>query len=251
MLRVHDSVCIAEPRYKRLGRVYHNLSLSLHMYRPDEKPSPRKRSPVPAPPRVLRPTIVLGIVVIVAVASFAGGWLLADGLSEGDGNSDGQQGKMVTMTVSEFFEADGNSDGQQGKMVTMTVSEFFEALSSSVDNENLTMFSSIQEVDTLRITGKIVQMVSSTDDQIGEYTSLFLYYTNETNLLIHVLGNITQDYEEEDRVVATLHVIYRQDQYPGLYGETWTLMGEFFTEQFLDGKFAGAPILPPDQIKLV
>jgi len=199
-----------------------------------EREAPGERKPAPKGERgsrgPLSPPVVVGIMVIVAVACFVAGLLLADHLGGNGGN------------------------GEQGPVVDMTVQEFYQALSYSIDEENLTIFSSIQGAeagDTLRVTGEVVRVVGNSDSQIGEYTSLALYNTNETNLLVHVLGNLTQEYGAGEGVEVTLHVVYRQDQYPGLYGETWSLLGEFLEEEFLDGRFALDLILPPSQVKKV
>jgi hypothetical protein len=175
------------------------------------------------------------IVVLIAIATISGFSI----------------GMLVTNTFGEDGEKNG---GPSDNTITFSVQDFYDALNYNIDTENYTFHSNINEVqngDILKITGKIDRIVDNHDEDIGEYTSLALYCSNESNLLIHVLGNVTNEYNVGEYVITTLHLINCYGQYEDLYGTTWQLFGEFLVEEFIGGKFAFDLIVSQNQIKKI
>jgi len=138
--------------------------------------------------------------------------------------------------------------------IVMTVSEFFDALNYVIDSKNYTIYSSIMGVkngDVLKIVGKIDKMENNYDATIGEYTSIALYYSNETSFLVHVFGNVSNQYHVGDYVITTFHVIKCKKEYEDLYGTKWKLYGDFMKEEFLNEKFIFDVLIPQNQIRKI
>lgn len=189
-----------------------------------------EKPPKPSPKPFLSRTIfIIILIVIVAIVSFSIGVLV---------NRSSERSDNISV----------------GNIVTFSVQEFYDALEYNIDNKNYTIYSNIKGVkenDILRITGKIDQIVKNYDEGIGEYTSIALYYSNESSLLIHVLGNVSDKYDVGDYVITTFHIIKCNGVYEDLYGATWYLSGEFMIEEFLNGKFVFDLIIPQNQIKKI
>ena len=136
----------------------------------------------------------------------------------------------ITIFVASSFEKNEEIIVSNPNTVVMTVSEFFDALNYVIDSKNYTIYNSIMGVkngDVLKIVGKIDKMENNYDATIGEYTSLALYYSNETSFLFHVFGNISSLYKVGDYVITTFHVIECKKEYEDLYGTKWKLYGYF------------------------
>jgi len=160
----------------------------------------------------------------------------------------------VVILVTNPFGSNEKNNNTPSNTVTFSVQEFYDALNYSIDSKNYTIFSNIEGVkngDILKITGKIDQLVNNYDKNIGEYTSLALYCSNKSNLIIHVLGNVSNRYSVGDYVVVTLHLINCYGNYKDLYGATWILLGEFMKEEFINEKFAFDIIIPQNQIRKI
>jgi len=109
----------------------------------------------------------------------------------------------------------------------------------------------VKNGDVLKIVGKVDKMENNYDATIGEYTSIALYYSNETSFLFHVFGNVSIQYNVGDYVIATFHIIECKKQYEDLYGNKWKLYGDFMKEQFLNEKFIFDVLIPQNQIKRI
>ena len=138
--------------------------------------------------------------------------------------------------------------------IVFTVPEFYDALEYVIDSQNHTIYNSIagaKNGDTLKIVGRIDKIANNRDATIGEYTSIALYYSNETSFLFHVFGNVSIQYNVGDYVIATFHIIECKKQYEDLYGNKWKLYGDFMKEQFLNEKFIFDVLIPQNQIKRI
>ncbi len=190
-------------------------------------PKPSKPSPKPSP---LSTTLMVVLIVVAAIIGFSIGILVANPFG-----GDEEKNNIPT-----------------GDNITLSVQEFHDAVEYNIDDENYTVYNNIRGVengDILKITGKIVQIVGNYNEDIGEYTSVALYYSNESNLLVHVFGNISNKYNIGDYVSVTLHMTECYGSYEDLWGNTWLLSGDFMEETFVDGKFALDLIVPQAQIK--
>ncbi|MCD6572750.1 MAG: zinc-ribbon domain-containing protein [Thermoplasmata archaeon] len=158
----------------------------------------------------------------------------------------------ITIFVVDSFEKNEEIIVSNPNTIVMTVPEFFDALNYVIDSKNYTIYNSIMGVkngDVLKIVGKIDKMENNYDATIGEYTSLALYYSNETSFLIHVFGNVSNQYNVGDYVITTFHIIECKKEYEDLYGTKWKLYGDFMKEQFLNEKFLFDIIIPQNQIR--
>lgn len=161
----------------------------------------------------------------------------------------------ITIFVASLFEKNREKIiVSNPNTIVMTVSEFFDALNYIIDSENSTIYSNITGVkngDVLKIVGKIDKMENNYDATIGEYTSIALYYSNETSFLFHVLGNVSSQYKVGDYVIATFHVVECKKEYEDLYGNKWKLYGDFMKEEFLNKKFIFDVLIPQNQIRKI
>jgi len=161
----------------------------------------------------------------------------------------------ITIFVVSSFEKNGEKIiVSNPNTIVMTVSEFFDALNYVIDSKNYTIYSSIMGVkngDILKIVGKIDKMENNYDATIGEYTSVALYYSNETSFLFHVLGNVSNQYHVGDYILTTFHIIKCEKEYEDLYGTKWKLHGDFMKEEFLNEKFMFDLIVSQNQIKKI
>ena len=161
----------------------------------------------------------------------------------------------VLILVADPFTGSGKDNGDHsGSTIMLSVQKFYDALNGSIDNETHSIYSEVKGAssgDTLKIAGRIDKMFENYNENIGEYTSLGLYYSNELDLVVHVLGNISTEYAVGDYVVVTLHLIDYKGACKDIYGVTWTLSGEFLQEEFMDGEFAFELIIPQNQIEKI
>lgn len=160
----------------------------------------------------------------------------------------------VTIFVASSFEKNEEIIVSNPNTIVMTVPEFFDALNYVIDSKNYTIYNSITGVkngDILKIVGKIDKMENNYDATIGEYTSIALYYSNETSFLVHVFGNVSSQYNVGDYVITTFHVIKCKKEYEDLYGTKWKLYGNFMKEEFLNEKFIFDVLIPQNQIRKV
>jgi len=161
---------------------------------------------------------------------------------------------ILILVTNPFGGSGKDNNDHGGNIIMLSVQKFYDALNGNIDNKTYSVYSEIKGAssgDTLEIAGRIDKMFENYNKSIGEYTSLGLYYSNETDLVVHVLGNISSEYHVGDYVVVTLHVIDYNGVCKDIYGVTWTLSGEFMKEEFIDGEFAFELVIPQNQIEKI
>ncbi|UCE36580.1 MAG: hypothetical protein JSW00_13830 [Thermoplasmata archaeon] len=167
---------------------------------------PQQQPPSKAPSKgPLIIGIVLAVVVVIIIAVFAVIMLDGDGNGKDNGNGD-KNGKE-----------NGNGDESA---ITMTFAELIEDVESS---ENTLEFKTLEPGDTLKIEDEIVYIASEYDEWDEETVTYIWfksahksediddwyddYWDDYYNYDFTFKGNLTNDFDVEDDVVVTLHVI--------------------------------------------